>query len=102
MTKITSDDILEGLFKLRIRESEELKTVLELYDLEIHQKKIGPDYHRLKTMVKRSIEQDFRNKNLGPEMEIMRRTLWSRIREQNSVYKEFLEIVGNGNPTGSV
>ena len=35
-------------------------------------------------------------------MEIMRRTPWSRIREQNSVYKEFLEIVGNGKPTGSV
>ena len=35
-------------------------------------------------------------------MEIMRRTPWSRIREQNSVYKEFLEIVGNGRPTGSV
>ena len=26
-------------------------------------------------------------------MEIMRETPWSRIREQNSVYKEFLEIV---------
>ena len=59
------DDILEGLYKIRIRESEKLKTVLELYDLEIHQKKIGPDYHRLKTMVKRSIEQDTRNKNFG-------------------------------------
>ena len=35
-------------------------------------------------------------------MEILRRTPWSRIREQNSVYKEFLEIVGNGKPTGSV
>ena len=32
----------------------------------------------------------------------LRRTPWSRIREQNSVYKEFLEIVGNGKPTGSV
>ena len=31
--------------------------------MEIHQKKAGPDYHRLKTMVKRSIEQDFRNRN---------------------------------------
>ena len=39
--------------------------MLELYDLEIHQKKIGPDYHRLKTMLKRSIEQDIRNRNLG-------------------------------------
>ena len=65
MTKIPSDDILEALYNLRIRESEKLKTVLELYDLEIHQKKIGPDYHRLKTMVKRSLEQDIRNKIFG-------------------------------------
>ena len=36
-----------------------------MYDLEIHQKKLGPDYHKLKTMVKRSIEQDIRNKNFG-------------------------------------
>ena len=62
MTQIPSDDILENLYKLRIRESEKLKTVLELYDLEIDQKKIGPDYHRLKTMVKRSIEQNLRIK----------------------------------------
>ena len=63
MTKIPPVEILEGLNKLRIRESEKLKTVLELYDLETHQKKLGPDYHRLKAMVKRSIEQDIRNKN---------------------------------------
>ena len=88
MKQIPSDEILEGLYKLRIRESEKLKTVLELYDLEIHQKKAGPDYHRLKTMVKRSIEQDLRNKNLGPETEIMRQAPWSRIRKQNSVNKE--------------
>ena len=65
LTKIPPDDILEGLYNLRIRESEKLKTVLELYDLEIHQKKLGPDYHRLKTVVKRSIEQEIRNKNFG-------------------------------------
>ena len=65
MTKIPPDDILEGLYKLRIRESEKLKTVLELYDLETHQKKLGPDYHRLKAMVKRCIEQEIRNKNFG-------------------------------------
>ena len=65
MTKIPPDDILEGLYKLRIRESDKLKTVLELYDLETHQKKLGPDYHRLKAMVKRSIEQDIRIKNFG-------------------------------------
>ena len=30
MTQIPSDDILEGLYKLRIRESEKLKTVFEI------------------------------------------------------------------------
>ena len=63
MAQIPPDEILEGLYKLRIRESEKLKTVLELYNMEIHQKKAGPDCHRLKTMVKRSIEQDLRIKN---------------------------------------
>ena len=65
MTRIPHGDILEGLHKSRIRESEKLKTVLELYDLETHQKILGPDYHRLKAMVKRSIEQEIRNKNFG-------------------------------------
>ena len=31
--------------------------------MEIHQKKAGPDYHRLKTMVKRSIGQNLKMKN---------------------------------------
>ena len=53
-------------------------------------------------MVKRSIEQNIRKKNLAPEMEIMKQTPWPRIQGQNSVYKELLEIVGNGSPTGSV
>ena len=48
VTQIPPHDILEGLYKLRIRESEKLKTVLELYNIEIHQKKAKPDYHRLK------------------------------------------------------
>ena len=72
MTKIPLDDILERLYKLRIRESEKLKTVSELYDLEIHQKKLGPDYHRMKTMVKRSIKQEIRKRILGAELEILR------------------------------
>ena len=38
MSKIPSDDILESLYKLRISESDKLKTVLELNDMEIHQK----------------------------------------------------------------
>ena len=65
MTQIPSDDILESVYKFRVRESEKLRTVLEVYNMEIHQKKAGHDYQRLKTMVKRSNEQDLRNRNFA-------------------------------------
>ena len=38
--------------------------VLELYNMDTLQKKVGLDYHRLKTIVKRSIEQNLRMKKL--------------------------------------
>ena len=60
MSKIPSDDLLESLYKLRIRESAQLKTVLELYDMKIHQKISMLNYQKLKTMVKRSIDQKLR------------------------------------------
>ena len=87
MTKIPSDEILEGLYKLRIRESEKLKTVLELYDLKIHQKKAGPDYHRWKTMVKRSIEQNrgirnFEARNGNYERNAVVKNQWTKQRGQ--------------------
>ena len=63
MTKIPSDDVLESLYKLRIRESAQLKTVLELYDMEIHQKISIPNNQKLKTMVKRSTDQKLRLQN---------------------------------------
>ena len=59
MTKIPTDDILESSYKMRIRESDQLKTVLELYDMEMHQKISRPNHQRLKTMVK-SIDQKLR------------------------------------------
>ena len=102
MTKIPHDDILEGLYKLRIRESEKLKTVFEFYDLETHQKKLGLDCRRLENYGEEVSSKKFEIRILTIEIEILRKTPWSSIREQNSVYKGFLEIVGNGTPTGSV
>ena len=57
MSKIPSDDILE------IRESDQLKTVWELYDMKIHQKISMPNCQKLKTMVKRSFDQKLRLRN---------------------------------------
>ena len=63
MLKIPSDDILESLYKLRTLESAQLNTALELYDMEIHQKISMRNYQKLKTMVKRSIDQKLRLRN---------------------------------------
>ena len=69
MSKIPSDDILESLYKLRVRESAQLKTAGELYDIEIHQKISVPNYQKLKTMVKRSIDQKLRIRNFDARHE---------------------------------
>ena len=63
VTKIPPDDILESLYTLRIRESDQLQSVFELYDMEIHQKISRPDYQMLKTLVKKSIDQKLRLRN---------------------------------------
>ena len=55
--------ILESLYKLRIRDSDQLKTVLELYDMEIHQKISVPNCQKLKIMVKRSRDRKLRLRN---------------------------------------
>ena len=64
MSKIPSDDILESLYKLRIRESAQNETVLELYDMEIHLKTSVPNHQKLKTMMERSIDQKLRLRNV--------------------------------------
>ena len=67
MTKIPPDEILKRIVQIKNTSVWKTQDRMELYDLETHQKKLGPDYHRLKTMVKRSIEQEIRNKNLGEQ-----------------------------------
>ena len=61
MSKVPSNDVLERLYKLRKREFAQLKTVLEFYHMEIHQKISTPNFQRLKTMVKMSTDQKFRS-----------------------------------------
>ena len=58
-----SDDVLESLYKMRTREFDQLKTVLELYDMEMNQKISMSDYQKLKTKVKRSTDQKLRWRN---------------------------------------
>ena len=78
MSKNPSEDILESLYKLRIRESDQLKTVLELYETEIHEKISMPNHQKLKTMVKRSVDQKPRLRNFDAMGELNQEQ-WSRV-----------------------
>ena len=63
MSRIATDDVLGSLCKLRTRESDQLKTLLELYELEIDQMITKQDYQKLKTMVKRSVDPKVISRN---------------------------------------
>ena len=75
---------------------------LELYDLETHQKKLGPDYHRLKTMVKRSMSKKFEMRIFGIRNGNFEKNAVVKNQGTKQRVQRFLEIVGNGSPTGSV
>ena len=63
VSQIPSDDVLESLYKIRIRESTQLKTVFESYDMEIQPKISMPNYQKLKTMLKRCLDHKLRLRN---------------------------------------
>ena len=71
MSKIPSE------YTLRIRESAQLKNVLELYDMEIHQKISALNYQKLKTMVKKRL----------PGMGELNQELWSRTEREQSALR---------------
>ena len=78
LSNLPSDDILDSLHKSRVRESVQLKTVFELYDMEIHQKISVPNDQKLKIMVKRSVDQKLRLRNFDARNEKLKQEQWSK------------------------
>ena len=61
--EVPSDDILESVYKIRTRESDQLKTVLAPHAQEIEQHLSQPDNQKLKSIVKRCMDQKVRARN---------------------------------------
>ena len=61
--------MLENLYKKRIRESDQFKTVLKLYKVGTHQKMSKPDHQRLNMLEKRSMEQKIKTRDFQPRNE---------------------------------
>ena len=73
MTKIPSDEILDGVYKLRIRESEKLKKRIGIVRHGDLSKTSVPNYQKLKTMVK-----DGKIRNLDYEIVMQARENWKQ------------------------
>ena len=96
MTKIPSDDVLESLYKLRIRESDQLKTVEDLFDMEIHQKISMPNSQKLVRF------RNFDCENLTPETGKLRQDQWVRVAGISVVLREEKELAISGKQKASV
>ena len=80
MSKIPSDDVLESLYKLRIRESEQLKTVLELYEMEIDQKISMPNKSKIEDDgEKKVLIRNSDCETLTPDTGTSNQEQWSRV-----------------------
>ena len=62
-SEVPNDKILESLYKMRILESDQLKTALAMHEQEVNQDLSAPSYQKLKTMVKRSMDQKIRTRH---------------------------------------
>ena len=78
ISQAPTDDILESVFQMRTRESDQLKTVLAMYEPEINQNLSKPNYLKSKTMEKRQKDQKIRARNFKPETEDLKQECWSK------------------------
>ena len=57
-------NILESVYKTRLRDLEQLKTIFALYNQDTVQKKWPASYTRLKNMVKKYLDQKTKDRNI--------------------------------------
>ena len=65
------ENVLQGLYKVKIRESVQLQTAWAMYDQEIDRNLAMPSCQRLKTMVRLHIDQMIRARNFSARNERM-------------------------------
>ena len=58
--EVPSDNIVESLYKMQKRVSDQLKTELAWYEQDVDQKNMPPSYQSLKTIVKKFLDQKMR------------------------------------------
>ena len=57
------ENVLEGLYNKKLQGSEKLQTVLAIYIQEVNRDQVTPSYQRLRTLVRRHVDQMIRTRN---------------------------------------
>ena len=92
-SEIPTGMVLEGLYKSKLQDSVRLQTVLAMYEQENVRNNEPPNCSRLKTMVRRQIDQTMRTRNFRALSEIVERgaVTKSQIGRKDSVERKVRE-----------
>ena len=103
MTRIPPDDVLESLDKLRKRESVQFKTVLELYDMEIHQKISMPNDQKFEDDGEKEYRSEATITKLWcPKWSNLQQCQWLRLAGVSVMLEEYKDNAVSGKQKDSV
>ena len=88
VSEMPSDAIPEGLYKSKLRNSAQLRTVMALYDQEFARNSGTPNYQQLKTAVKLHNDQMMRNRNFRVRSDVVERGAVTKSQKGNKAYVE--------------
>ena len=86
VSEMPSDPILEGLYKSKLQNSVQLRTVMALYDQEVSLNNGTPNYKQLNTAVKLHNDEMMRNSNFRVRSDVVERRSVTKSRKGNKAY----------------
>ena len=95
-SEMPKDDVQESVYKMRIRGSAQLQTVLAMYEQEIDQYRSTPSCQNLKTMVRRHIDHTARTRNFRVRNERIETGVVVKSKGENSASKGDWELAFSG------
>ena len=86
--EMPSDPMLEGLYKSKLQNLAQLRTVMALYDQDVARNNGTPKNQQMKTAVKLHIVQMMRNRNFRARNDVVERGSVTKSQKGNKVYVE--------------